>query len=156
MLIDRLNLRKVATIVACLALTVAFSGCKDNDNGGGKIDTKLAGEWEFTSYSGGSATTYYCSFRNNGTFISSELGGAFGIGLSGNYTVSNGWITLTNVVASWSSGLLEENWLKTYKVEYRFEKHPEGKHDYLNMCNLGYSDKPELSLAFNWARWIKK
>ena len=156
----RFNLRMVAAVVACLAVTTMFASCdKDGDDsgGGGKIDTKLVGEWEFRLYySSSNYTTYYCSFRNNGTFIYSELGGAFEIGLSGNYTVSNGWITLTNVVARWGSGKIEEDWLKTYKVEYRFENNPDGKHDYLNMCRLGYSEKPELPLDFGWARWTKK
>ena len=38
-------------IIACFAVTVAFSGCKDNDDGGdkngssGKIDERLIGGW---------------------------------------------------------------------------------------------------------------
>jgi len=130
-------------------VTVAAAG------GGGSIDTKLVGEWEYMTSTSPSSTNY-CSFNNNGTFISSVMGGFVSYGLSGNYSVSNGWITLTNVVARAGSGAIVEDWLKTYRVEYRFEKHPDGKHDYLNMCSLMYDAKPELPLDFGWARWIKK
>ena len=154
----RFRLRKVATIVACLAVTMMFAACggkngdDDEGNGGGKTDQKLLGEWEFRA----SGVTHYCSFRGNGTFMSSEIGGGSTYALSGNYTTANGWITLTKVVATVGEAVVIEDWLKTYKVEYRFEKNPDGKNDYLNMCSLMYDDKPEVPLELCWARWTKK
>ena len=49
-----------------------------------------------------------------------------------------------------------EDWVKTQRVEYRFEKNPDGGADYLNMCTLLYSSKDELPLDFEWTRWVKK
>ena len=153
------NLRKVATIIACLAVTTMFVACdgnndddNGNENGSGKIDQKLVGEWEVRAI----PVIHYCSFRSNGTFISSETGGGSTYNLSGNYTTSNGWITLSNVVARVGDGVLVEKWLKTYRVEYRFEKNPDGKNDYLNMGSLMYSELPEIPLDGFWARWTKK
>ena len=162
---SRFNLRNVIAIATCLAVTTMFASCDkkngDDDDGGtqtGKIDPKLVGEWENKLYYTPTVfDTYYCSFRNNGTFISSVIGSATSQGtLSGNYTVSNGWITLTNVVATRDAGILIDDWLKTYRVEYRFEKNPDGKNDYLNMCVLFYDNRAELPLDFAWARWTKK
>jgi len=125
------------------------------------IDSKLVGEWEYRQYvyATGRYTTHYVSFRADGTFISSTIGSGGPYGLVGNYTVANGWITLSNVVArrgaTEESKVVLENWLKTYKVEYRFEITPEGN-EYLNMCMILYENKPELPLDFGWARWTKK
>jgi len=42
----RINLRKVAMMIACLAVTTMFVACdKDGEGGDGKIDQKLVGVW---------------------------------------------------------------------------------------------------------------
>ena len=82
------------------------------------------GEWEYKQYdySTGRYTTHYVSFRGDGSFISSTIGYGGSYGLVGDYSVNNGWITLDNVVVKIGSGAVEEDWLKTYRVEYRFKK----------------------------------
>jgi len=158
--------RLMILMVAIMAST-ALVGCDiindgdDPDDPGstttGKIDQKLVGEWEFRNYySPTNFVTNYCTFRSNGTFLSHATGMGATYTVSGNYTTSNGWITLSNVVARHGSGLIEENHLKTYRVEYRFEKNPDGKNDYLNMGKLLYSELPEIPLEGFWARWTKK
>ncbi len=122
------------------------------------IDPKLVGNWRYIQYhSSSSFSTHSVSFRNDGTFIYSTMSsGSLMYGMVGNYKVSNGWVTLSNVIVRYGSGLIEEDWLKTYKAEYRFEKVNDVnyKHgEYLNMCLLLYSDKPELPLDLGWARW---
>jgi len=120
-------------------------------------DTKLIGEWEWKQHvSPGVFDTHYVSFRDNGTFIFSATGVGSPYGLTGNYTVSGAWITLTNIVARTGEEVILEDWVKTVRVEYRFEKNPDGGADYLNMCTLLYDSKTELPLDFEWTRWTKK
>ena len=164
---NRFNLRKVATIAACLAVTTMFASCDgkngdddDKGNGGGKIDSKLVGTWESSRYVNSTEkNTHTCYFRSDGTFVYSSTGYYLPLTISGTYTVSNGWITLLNVIVR-RGGVIEEDWLKTYKAEYKFETNPfndpNDKNVYLNMCLLWYNDRPELPLDFLWARWVKK
>jgi hypothetical protein len=161
MLKIRLNLRKVATIVvACLVVTTMFVSCDktncDNDDGGGntigKIDAKLVGEWECRQYSSPTTfTTHSCTFNENGTFTYSLIGVANTYGMTGNYTVSNGSIIRTNVFLRNGDEVkvIEYDWLSS---GYQFEKHPEGKHDYLIM-SLFLAEYP---LYPESTKWIKQ
>jgi hypothetical protein len=67
----RFNLRRVAAIVACLAVTTMFASCDkgDSDDGGGNIDPKLIGFWvyESTYIGGGYGINYAYSFTKDGS-----------------------------------------------------------------------------------------
>ena len=83
---SRFNLRKVATIVACLIVTMMFVACDktnpDDDNGNGngggngsgKIDTKLVGNWNTLSGIGTTSVFWNeYAFYSNGTFFGFRL-----------------------------------------------------------------------------------
>jgi len=164
MLKFRTNLRIVATIVACFAVTTMFASCdKDgsDDDGGttnGKIDPKLVGTWETKLYKTGditSFTTYTHMFQKDGKFIMG-INSNYQIGVSSSksadYTVSDGKIIFTNIVAHNPDGVQE--YPKTQIAEYKFET-MDGI-TYLNMAILDYDEIDELPLSFTWARWTKK
>jgi hypothetical protein len=99
----RLNLRKVAMIIACLSVTTIFATCDnrntDDDDGGkgnGKIDTKLVGRWTRSS-GGASPSTFYWLINNDGTFHYYLVSSAE-YSYRGKYSASNGRIDFTNVV----------------------------------------------------------
>ena len=109
---NRLKLRKVATIVACLAVTTMFASCDktngdDDDDGGGatagKIDQKLVGfAWRAGLVHYG---FIYLYFYPNGEFTqevrmnSSSSGTTFIISweevYKGNYSADGGTLTFT-------------------------------------------------------------
>ena len=90
----RLNLRNVATIVACLAVTTMFASCgenKDDDDGNGKDrvlnadEKELVGPWRGAL---GHHSMYY-EFREDGTYsyvTQQEIGFAG----SSNWTITRG------------------------------------------------------------------
>ena len=72
MLKKRFNLRILAAIVACLAVTAVFASCdkdKDgdgDDNGGsGKIDHPIVGVWSNIDFSSSLAKTFYDAPKNS-------------------------------------------------------------------------------------------
>jgi hypothetical protein len=91
----RLNLRKVATIIACLAVTAIFATC-DKPNGGGKNDSKVVGTW--TRHNVSPLDYYNFVFDKNGNFNYYILGTLDEYSYKGNYSVSDGKIYFTNVV----------------------------------------------------------
>jgi hypothetical protein len=125
----------------------------------GGIDQQLVGAWD-NKLALSDPLTRSVFFFDDGTFGYSNTGGAFSIYLTGTYEVSNGWITLSNVVAKWGSGIVEEDWLKTYKVEYSFETDPyylrPDETFVLKMGILSYRDKPEIPLDGYWGIWHKR
>jgi hypothetical protein len=104
------NLRKVATIVACLAVTAVFAACeqtnpKDDENTPtGKIDSKLVGVWErHDQYNiGGTLRSDYAfyNFYKNGSFQYNGSSTAIAdllFNATGKYTVADGKITFTDI-----------------------------------------------------------
>ena len=152
------NLRKVATIIACLTVATMFASCggnKDNDddgNGGGKIDKKLVGSWEWKK---SNSEIYAYNFRADGTFTFS-IQSSFPNTKSGNYKISDGKITFTNIVNRYLDG--EADYPKTVVAEYRFmtEKLVEKDEEYLHLAVLDYPQLTYLPLEGFWARWTKK
>ena len=92
----RFQMRKVATIVACLAVTTMFASCDkknlDDDGDGGKIDTKLVGVWR-CRISASDILTY--SFKKDGTFKHTHT--YYGFELEGKYSVAGDKISCTNM-----------------------------------------------------------
>ena len=100
----RLNLRKVAMIVACLAVTTMFASCDgknggddDDGNGGGKIDAKLVGTWELSEVWGSLIYYYYYTFNQDGSFVYGQTRSTQMTNASGKYAAANGKITFTNI-----------------------------------------------------------
>jgi hypothetical protein len=111
----RLNLRKVATIVACLVVTTMFASCDkkngDDDNGGtstGKIDTKLIGEW---SYSDGSEHHNYFFYKNGTCLL--LITGSMNFKGEAKYSTSDGKIYLTEY---YTTNMIGEKTLRIDKV----------------------------------------
>ena len=102
----RLNLRKVATIVACLVVTMTFASCDgtnpDDKNGGGKIDSKIVGGW--TSTDG----LYAYSFKSDGTCVITNFFMGAMSGAEGKYYTSNGKVYLTNLIEAYSQQPLKD------------------------------------------------
>ena len=105
---NRFNLRKVATIVACLAVTTMFASCDgkngdddDNGNGGGKIDTKLVGKWEFM-------TNYYYFFKD-GRFQYITSPNPTSSVYTGKFSTSNGKVYLSDIVSNPSRIYKDQN-----------------------------------------------
>ena len=68
MLKVRLNLRKVAMVFACLAVTIVFATCGKNggDDNDGNIDPKLVGSW---GYFGDKTVPKVYIFNQDGSFL---------------------------------------------------------------------------------------
>jgi len=152
-----LNLRKVVTIVACLVVTTMFAACDrtnpddDDKNGGGngKIDAKLVGIWEYSSYYNGS-TEYYNFFFNKDETFHYFLIQSSEYSYKGKYSTSNGKIYFTNVVfyRGQSDGSVEKYDQPDSWVGYVFDKNEQGK-ERLKLDNSGGS-----WMGSTW--WLKK
>ena len=129
----RFQMRKVATIVACLVVTAMFASCDgkngddDDGNGDGKIDKKLIGVW---SYSDGSEHHNYF-FYKEGTASFFITGGMTYQG-EAKFSTSSGKITLTEYYVIDAIGNRE---LRINKVvEYSIGKDERG--EYLTIGNI--------------------
>ena len=131
-----LNLRILAMIFACLAVTTMFASCddtnangEDDENGGGngKIDPKLVGVWSYDS--GGEHHNYF--FNKDGTAIFFITGGMTYHGET-KYSTSNGKISLTQYYTIDATGKRE---LRIDKVvEYSIGSDERG--EYLTIGNI--------------------
>jgi hypothetical protein len=97
MLKIRTNLRKMATIVACLAVTTMFASCgKNGDDGKGReltaVEKELVGTW----FSGAAG---YLQFRDDGTYTMHSYLGVYAYPshtmIRGNWRLSDGVISMT-------------------------------------------------------------
>ena len=134
---NRLNLRNVAAIVACLAVTTMFAACDnnnpgDNDDGndGGKIDTKLVGNWQHS----GTNYIYDYFFYKDGSFEYFRRQGSGGGGADGKYRTSNGKIYFSELNSINAIG--ERTPYDDIVFEYEFGKDNTG--EYLLICHLNY------------------
>ena len=127
---NRLNLRKVVAIVACLAVTTVFATCgknggNDDDGGGtpsGKIDQKLMGSWRNNN-------EIYV-FHADGRFNHFSLQSA----TEGKFTTSNNKITFSNII--YEKG---ETWEKHYPdAVYEYEVGKDNDGDYLRISYFLY------------------
>ena len=123
MLKKRFNLRILATIVACLAVTAVFASCdkdgNDDDDGGGsgKIDTKLVGKWEFMD------DCYY--FFKDGKFDYLSSGPSL---YKGKYSISSGRISLSDIV----NVNFESTKYKNQNLEYSFGTDAQGEYLFIS------------------------
>ena len=133
MLKIRLNLRKVATIVVCLAVTTAFSGCGNgggDDDGGsgggsGNSDTNLVGKWQaLVLYSSINSWTSEIewknalavySFNKDGTFEYAFYKTSWGEKYTGKYTVTKDKVSFKEMKGYW----FRENETEDMKVSER-------------------------------------
>jgi len=101
----RLNLRKVATIVVCLAVTMMFASCDnkkgDDDGGNGGGDSKLTGHWQYEywawSYGIQIRVIYNYYFYEDGRLVNFERYNTQKK-IEGKYTFSDGKINWTDRV----------------------------------------------------------
>ena len=109
----RNQLRKVATIIACLVVTTMFVACDSNnpndDDGGsnGNIDKKLVGFWERTVEH--SPFRYWFTFKDDGSFQYIMLHGTVGTTVDGKYTTSNGRVYFTDLIDDRNEKLKNQN-----------------------------------------------
>ena len=163
MLKIRKNLRKVAMIVACLAVTTIFTSCDENgddDGGNGNKKSELAG-WTWDCHalrmvmvlSGGSYTyTYaYCDdhymFYDNGTFIYLPYNDRL-VYYKGTYSTSNGKIYFKNV----NRLALEDDAITTAygenkNIEMKYEIGKDEQGEYLLTGNLQHFTTENSSSA---------
>ena len=150
MLKVRMNLRKVATIVACLAVTTIFATCGNNggddDDGNGKgreltaEEKKFLGTWNGTYFGiSGSANLraeQFIQFKSDGTYlrriytyVSGSTQHHTQFGYKGNWRVSGGKIYFTNVtVTTWTGYKDVPNgttfkWQKSEDENLKIESH---------------------------------
>ena len=147
------NWRKVATIIACLTVTIMFAACDssnpnddDDGNGDGSIDSKLVGKYWY--YSDVAQQRYYhYYFRKDGTVSFYEIQGAWHI-LESKFTTSKGKIYLTESYRVYAEG---DNRKRDDKiVEYAVGSDDTGA--YLHIANImgeaASSELPESPRKF--------
>jgi len=125
------NLRKVATIIACLTVTTMFASCGGNKddgdgNGDGKTDTKLVGYWVRSIGTSDLRSNY--TFRNDGSFSFVRVSGSIMTTVNGKYTTSNGRVSLTDLVDD------RNEKLKSQSMGYSFGKDNDG--EYLSIAEV--------------------
>jgi len=115
------------------------------------IDSKLLGEWtNFASYSPYTRLSTY-SFGVDGKFLFvSKISGWVGSSAHGDYKVSGGKITFTNI--DYKVGDMKEYYSKTVVAEYKFVK--EEEKEYLRISGLNYPDTNYLDDSY-WFYWTK-
>ena len=100
----RNQLRKGATIIACLAVTTMFAACDkkngddDDGNGGGNLDKALFGEgidWRHENTATGAWNAY--KFNANGTFEYYRAYNGYGTEATGSYRTSEGKIYFSKI-----------------------------------------------------------
>ena len=100
------------------------------------IDAKLLGSWTYTSK--------FYTFKSDGTFIFTSIGGGASSISTGKYKTSNGKITFTNVKEEYGNGLVK-NYPDTV-AEYRFEKF--NGDEYLKIPTLEYPSNNNLPISW--------
>ena len=153
----RFNLRKVATIVACLVVTMMFVACDktngDDDNGNTPAgnNKKLLGNWNYTEMIGTPPwDEWWYSFKDDGTFrmylITTKE-----YSFSGNYKVSEGKVSFTNIV------FRNDDYVENYPskvAEYKFEKDSKGI-EVLRIPQVNYREQEYLDMT-KATSWYKK
>jgi len=140
MLKKRFNLRILAAIVACLAVTAVFASCDkdgndDDETTSGNIEKKIIGRWQTTGYDPYNVKyTYTYFFLENGRFEYFRNYGSASGGAEGKYRTSNG-----NVYFSELNGINAIGERTPYDdivFEYEFLKDDVG--EYLFICHCNY------------------
>ena len=157
----RFNLRKVATIVACLVVTMMFAACDktnpddDNGNGSGNIDKKLVGHWQLKTSQTFYGSTYQVSydyyFKADGKFQ------YFFTGFSqekqdGKYTVSNSKVYFTDVTLYFCSNDMQISNISKYGTDfpkYVFDGDTDERNDMITEYQFG-TDKNGSYLEINF------
>ena len=141
MLKKRFNLRILAAIVACLAVTAVFASCdKDgsDDDGGttsGNLDKKIIGRWQITGYNTNNVRfTYTYFFLENSSFEYFRNIGAASGGADGKYRTSNGKVYFSELNDINAIG--ERTPYDDIVFEYEFRKDEVG--EYLFICHFNY------------------
>ena len=131
---------------------------KANGNTDSNIDSKLIGGWNTKLFI--SSTEYYYktyTFNKNGTFMYTSGIGAPTHYRSGNYKVSDGKITFTNVLIYWRDGTVEKypQVGNSQILEYKFVKLASGK-EALRIPSIDFASKSYVSLNDHGLEWYKE
>jgi len=145
----RFQMRKVATVVACLVVTTMFASCDkknpdDDENSSGKNDKKLVGVWQFYM------PTYnrYYIFNKDGSFsYSYHSQGSSGFFIEGKYTASDKKVFFKDFVYE---GIAE---LTISKAEYEYEIGSDEQGVYLKMAGIRFNE-PYVDIS--WAVKFRK
>ena len=113
---NRFNLRKVATIVACLAVTTMFASCDgkngdDDGNDGGKIDPQLVGTWMYHTTS----VTHHLHFLKDGTYTYNLQIGVGVRKFAGKYSTAKGRVYFSETKNTENGTIIQP-----YNLEYLF------------------------------------
>ena len=139
----RFNLRKVAAMVACLAVTTVFASCGKNgdDDGGdsnGKIDHRLIGSWS------ASINKFYVFHADGRFYHFSDVSAT-----EGKFSTSNSKVYFSNIV--YEKG---EAWEKQYPdAVYEYEAGKDNDGDYLKIANFQYGiTYVDISTAYKFRK----
>ena len=145
----RFQMRKVATIVACLAVATMFVSCDkggdDDGNSSGKTDKKLVGDWRLSVFNFSSATTniYSYHFDADGTLLYLEqMGSSLLSRVDGKYTTSNGRVYLTDL-----SEYTQKFTMKPQNLAYSIGSDADGEYlsiPQMEFIRIGSNDEPSL------------
>jgi len=149
------SLRKVATIVACLAVTTIFASCDgkngDDDEGGGTSsglnahEKKLVGTWIWENIFSPSSPRENYLFTDKGKFVFYYGSGMSGDVKTGDFKATSDKITFSNIEHKINGE--KKDYPKTQTAEYKFEQSPIGTggyQEYLNIRSLAYKDLENL------------
>ena len=154
------NLRKVATIIACLTVVTMFASCggknPDDDDGGlNAHEKKLIGLWRWENIFNPSTPREQYVFTDKGKFFFYYGSGMAGDVKTGDFKATSDKITFTNIEHTING--VKKDYPKTQIAEYKFEQSPIGTggfQEYLNICSLAYDDLTEL--PYKWYGSFKK
>ena len=140
----RFQMRKVATIVACLAVTTMFAACDkkngDDDDGGGdgKIDKEIIGYWTYSRAGTPYNKNCYYNFYKDGSFDHLRSDGSLSQA-KGNFSTSGKKVYFTNVVNSSNNGDIK---CSDTVFEYEIGTDNEGKYLLISefVFNQGHID----------------
>ena len=145
----RFNLRKVATIVACLVVTMMFAACdktnpdddngSGNGNGGGKIDKEIIGAWAYMAAS----YSYIYQFNADGSFEYFYRTSSI-TSTEGKFTTSKNKVYFTDII--YQKGLEgRETQYPDAVFEYEIGSDDRGK--FLNIPSFKY-DEPYVDISW--------
>ena len=146
------NLRKVATIIACLTVVTMFASCggknpDDDDDGLNAHEKKLIGLWSFYGGPAPTGINRYYIFKKDGSFSFSRHVGTTTFFIEGKYTASSNKMHFKDF--KWD-GVSE---LTISEAVYEYEMGSDEKGVYLNISGILF-DEPYVDIS--WAVKFRK
>jgi hypothetical protein len=156
MLEVRKNLRKVATIVACLAaVTVMFAACgktNPDDGNDGNIDKKIIGQWSCIVLD----HTYVYQFNADGTYYQYTTWSTYMNSITGKFQTTGDVVYLTELVLHYSLGDYGEQQepLKDKNSKYSFGTNAQYNTNYLEIRVFSTNDNnPDSETLYKFYKY---